>query len=165
MPRVIVFGMAAALLGAAMLGGCASEPTRLPLGVSKAEVLERLGQPTGVYPLAGGERLQYSREPGGSEVSNVDLDASGRVVSVRQEMEEGLFPSTIEVGTWTRADVLRTYGRPVEIAEVTSFNGTIWSWRYLHINNHRLLNIYIDPQGVVVRWHSSDDLRYEWVDI
>jgi hypothetical protein len=148
----------------AVLTGCASEPTNLPLGTSRAEALQRLGPPTAVYPLpGGGERLQYSRAPAGFEVNDVDLDAAGRVVSVRQVLADQAFDRDIQpgVGVWREADVLRTYGRPFEITRVSSFDGVIWSWHYKSMNTRRLLYIYIDPQGVVTRYHTGDDLEFE----
>lgn len=154
----------AALLVAALLAGCAGEPTRLAMGSSREGTLRELGAPTAAYAMpGGGERLQYSRAPAGFEVNNVDLDASGRVVSVRQELDERLFDRTIQpnVGRWREADVLRTYGRPFEITQVSSFDGTIWSWRYKWQNSPRLLYIYIDPTGVVQRYHTGDDLMLE----
>jgi len=150
--------LVAGLLGIALLAGCASDPTRTPLGLTREQALQRLGPPSATYPLAGGERLQYSRAPMGFEVTNVDLDASGHVASVVQEMDEKLFSNTIKIDQWRQDDVLRTYGRPYEIARVTSFNGTVWSWRYLQINNRRFLYIYIDPQGVVRRYHVGDEV-------
>lgn len=149
---------ALALVAAALLAGCASEPTRLPLGVTRAEALQQLGAPSATYPLASGERLQYSRAPMGFEVTNVDLDASGHVASVVQEMDERLFSRTIQIDQWRQDDVLRTYGRPYEITRVSSFDGTVWSWRYLQINNPRFLYIYLDPQGVVRRYHVGDQV-------
>jgi hypothetical protein len=145
-------------LAGLLLAGCAGEPTRLPLGTTRADALQRLGTPTAVYPLAGGERLQYSRAPMGTEVNNVDLDAGGRVVSIRQELDPSLFDRTIRPGVWREADVLRTYGRPFEITRVSSFEGVIWTWRFKDRNEHRLLHIYIDPTGLVARYHTADDL-------
>jgi len=158
-------GLAAMLLATALAGifaGCASEPTRLPLDSTRAETLQRLGPPTATYPLAdGGERLQYSRAPAGFEVNNVDLDRGGRVVSIRQELDEGLFGDTIRPGAWRVPDVLRTYGRPYDITRVTSFNGDVWSWRYKWHNTIRLLYVYVDPQGVVDHYNVGDDLTLE----
>ncbi|MBS0452916.1 MAG: hypothetical protein JSS14_16600 [Proteobacteria bacterium] len=146
----------------AMLAGCASDPYNVPLGATRTEVLQRVGAPTSVYPLAqGGERLQYSRAPMGFEVNNIDLDANGHVVSVIQEMDERYFSQTILIDKWHVEDVVRTYGRPYEISQVTSFNGNVWAWRYLQVNNPRFLYIYIDPQGIVRRYNVGDDLRYD----
>ena len=155
--------LAAALLVA--LSGCALDPTRLPLGSTRAETLQKLGQPTATYPMpAGGERLQYSRAPSGFAVNNVDLDAGGRVVSIRQELEDGMFDSTIKPGVWRVDDVLRSYGRPFEISQVRPFDGDVWAWRYKSQNNPRLLYIYIGLDGVVDHYHTADDLRQLMTD-
>ncbi len=159
MRRVLASVVCGAL--ALLLAACAGEPMRLPLGVSRADALQRLGQPTAIYALGDGERLQYSRAPAGFEVNNVDLDAAGRVRSIRQELDERLFASTIQPGVWREAEVLRTYGRPFEIGRVSSFDGTVWTWRYKAMNARRLLYIYIDPTGLVARYHTGDDLLLE----
>ena len=154
-----------AVLVAMAMHGCAGEPTRIAPGTSRAEALQRLGSPTASYPLpGGGERLQYSRVPAGFEVNNVDLDAGGRVASVRQELDERLFDRTVRPGVWREADVLRTYGRPFDITRVTSFDGVIWSWRYKSMNTPRLFYIYIDPAGVVERYHTGDDLTIDLIN-
>ncbi len=153
---------AGAVALAVLLAGCASDPTRLPLGASRAQALQQLGAPTATHALAGGgERLQYSRAPSGFEVSNVDVDAAGRVTSVRQELDERFFGSTILPGVWREADILRTYGRPFEITRVSSFDGQVWSWRYMVQNSRRLLYIYVDPQGLVQYYNVGDDLTLE----
>jgi len=152
--------LAAAAVLLAGLAGCAGDPARLPLGVSRAEALQRLGTPTATYPLpGGGERLQYSRQPAGFEVNNIDVDASGRVAAVAQVMSDAWFDRTIRVDEWRVPDVLRTFGPPEQITRVGSFAGDVWQWRYLQVNSARLLYIYIDPQGVVRRYHTGDDLR------
>jgi hypothetical protein len=158
-------GVSGAVLAMALtLAACATEPTRLAIGSSRNQTLMQLGAPTAAYALPnGGERLQYSRAPAGFEVSNVDLDANGRVVSIRQEMDERLFDRTIRVGVWREADVLRTYGKPFEVSRVSSFDGTVWVWRFKTLNAPRLLNIYLDPAGVVQRYHTSDDLMLEMI--
>ncbi|WP_295548033.1 hypothetical protein [uncultured Pseudacidovorax sp.] len=153
------FALGSALVAAAWLAGCASEPQRVPAGASRAEVLQQLGAPTAIYPLPTGERLQYSRQPAGFAVNNVDLDAGGRVVAVTQELDENRF-GQIRIDQWRVADVLRTFGRPEEVSRVWSFQGEVWQWRYRQLNTPRLLYIYIDPQGVVRRYHVGDDLRF-----
>ena len=79
-----------ALAWVLLLAACA-EPTRLPPGTGRAEVLSQLGTPTATYPLGQGERLQYSRAPLGTAVNNVDLDAAGKVVAVTQVLDERRF--------------------------------------------------------------------------
>jgi len=154
----LLLGLGAALLA---LAGCANDPMNLEPGGSRADALQRLGPPSATYPLGSGERLQYSRAPMGFEVTNVDVDASGRVVAVTPEMNDRSFDRNIKVDQWREVDVLRTYGRPYEITQVSSFNGNVWSWRYLQMNAPRFLYIYLDPQGVVRRYHTGDDLRFD----
>jgi hypothetical protein len=152
------FVVAAGLL----LAGCASEPTRIAPGTTAAETLQRLGPPTGRYPLTGrGERLQYSRMPAGFEVVDIDLDASGKVVSVTQVLNEARFGHDIKVDRWRQNDVIAFYGRPYEISRVSSFDGAVWTWRYKAVNERRMLYIYIDPTGVVRRYHTGDDLEFD----
>ena len=150
-----------ALASALMLAGCASEPTRLALGSTRVEAIAQLGQPSAMYALGNGERRQYSRAPAGYEVNNVDLDAAGRVRSVRQELDERWFDATIQPGVWREADVVRTYGRPFELRQVASYAGVVWTWRYRAVNDVRLLHIYIDPAGLVQRYHTGDELNLE----
>lgn len=143
-----------------VLASCA-DPARIPAGISRADVLQKVGKPTSVYAMGPIERLQYSRAPMGTEVTNIDVDSSGKVVSVVQMLDEARFGYDIKVGAWREPDVLRNYGRPEEISRVASFDGTVWQWRYLASNSHRLLYVYLDPQGVVQRYHVGDDLRYD----
>lgn len=163
MMRTHRLATAASVLAAALLvAGCASEPTRIAPGTSAAETLQRLGPPTGRYPLTGGgERLQYSRMPAGFEVTDIDVDASGKVVSVTQVLSETRFGQDIQVDRWRQNDVLAFYGRPFQITRVSSFDGVVWTWRYKAVNERRMLYIYIDPTGVVRRWHTGDDLEFD----
>ena len=144
-------------LAAALLAGCA-QPARIAPGTPAAEVLQALGAPTARYPLAGGgERLQYSSQPAGQVVHNVDLDASGRVRGVEQALSEALFGARIQPNRWTRADVLREYGPPARTMGVHNFDGTIWIWRYADGPTWRLLFIDIDRAGVVRGWSNGDE--------
>ncbi|MGJ7512512.1 hypothetical protein [Variovorax sp. GT1P44] len=123
---------AATTMLAAVLIGCATDAARLPIGTTRAEALQKLGRPTGSYSLPdSGERLQYSREPAGYEIVNVDLDAAGRVVSVRSMWTYTLYNNPIELGKWNDSDVLRAYGKPYQVSRVASFDGVVWSWQYL----------------------------------
>ena len=151
-----------AVAGLGLIAGCANEPTRVQPGATAAETLQRLGAPTGRYPLTGGgERLQYSRMPAGFEVTDIDVDASGKVVSVTQVLSEARFGYDIKVNQWRQNDVMAFYGRPYEIDRVSSFDGVVWTWRYKAVNERRLLYIYIDPAGVVRRYHTGDDLSLD----
>ena len=157
-------GSLAALAVLAAIAGCANEPTRIQPRTTAAETLQRLGAPTGRYSLNnGGERLQYSRMPAGFEVTDIDVDASGKVVSVTQVLNEARFGYDIKVDQWRQNDVMAFYGRPYQIDRVSSFDGVVWTWRYKAVNERRMLYIYIDPTGVVRRYHTGDDLEFERV--
>lgn len=148
-------GLLAALV--ALLAACAS-PASIAPGTPTAEVLHTLGAPTGRYPAPdGGERLQYSMQPAGQQVFNIDIDAQGRVLRAEQVLSEALFGQRIQPDVWTRAEVLREYGRPARTMGVHNFVGDIWVWRYLDGPTWRLLFIDIDRAGVVRGWSNGDE--------
>jgi uncharacterized protein YuzE len=99
--------------------------------------------------------------PAGFEVTDIDVDASGKVVSVTQVLSEARFGQDIKVNQWRQNDVMAFYGRPYEITRVSSFDGAVWTWRYKAVNERRMLYIYIDPTGVVRRYHTGDDLELD----
>ena len=150
-----------AALAALLLGACAllAEPSRIAPGTPEAQVLATLGRPTAQYPAAAGQpaRLQYSSQPAGQRVFNLDLDADGRVARVEQALQEGLFAQRIQVDHWRRADVLREYGPPARVEAVHNFKGQIWVWRYALGPSWRLLFIDVDPEGVVRGWSLGDE--------
>jgi hypothetical protein len=113
--------MAAALLVAA----CDSHPDASSIrpGMSREEVLARMGPPTRVVPLANGaQRLQYSLQPTGRYAWMIDLDADSRVTAARQVLNERDFDRIVP-GEWTRADVEREFGPPARVDAVASWNG------------------------------------------
>lgn len=141
----------------AWLSACAM-PEKIAPGTPAAQVIEALGRPTARYPLAaGGERLQYTRQPAGQQVYNVDLDGQGRVTKVEQALNENLFAQRIQPDQWTRDDVLREYGPPARTMGVHNFDGVIWLWRYADGPVWRLLYIDIDRAGVVRRYSVGDE--------
>ena len=153
--RLLVAAMLAALV--AGLAACAN-PTSIAPGTPTAQVIQTLGAPTARYPApGGGERLQYSMQPAGQAVYNVDLDAQGRVMRTEQALSEALYGQRIQPDVWTHADVLREYGQPARVMGVHNFNGDVWVWRYLDGPIWRLLYIDIDPTGVVRGWSNGDE--------
>jgi hypothetical protein len=142
-----------------LLGGCASPVSIVP-GTPAAQIVATLGQPTARYALpGGGQRMQYSQQPMGRRVYNVDLDAQGRAVHVEQALDEALFPQRIAADHWKRDDVLREYGPPMRTMTVHNFDGQIWIWRYDDvIAGPRLLYIDVD-RGGIVRGYSTVDER------
>lgn len=153
--RRLSLGLLAGL--AALLAACVN-PASIAPGTPATEVLQTLGAPTGRYPMPdGGERLQYSTQPAGQSVFNVDLDSHGRVLHVEQALSEALFGQRIQPDVWTQADVLREYGHPARIMGVHNFVGDVWVWRYLDGPTWRLLFIDIDRAGIVRGWSNGDE--------
>ena len=68
--------------------GCAPNPDHAALGASRADVISAYGKPSADFALPSGARLQYSRQPYGRQVYNIDLDASGKVASAQQVLTE-----------------------------------------------------------------------------
>ncbi|WP_370690373.1 hypothetical protein [Hydrogenophaga sp.] len=142
---------------ALVLAACGSMPETVSPGTSRAEIEQRLGRPTAVHPLPDGTRLQYSRQPSGQQVFNLDLDAQGRLARVDQVLDiEWL--QRIQVDRWTREDVLRQFGQPAVVERVARFEGGVWTYRYLEpFSLARLAHIYIDAQGTVRRVVYTDE--------
>ena len=101
-----------------LVAACALAPLRP--GMSREDVVVHHGQPSRVLALPAGTRLQYSLQPAGQSAVMVDLDAAGKVVTVRQMMTLAEL-SKIEPGKWTRDDVEREFGRPASIDGVASW--------------------------------------------
>ncbi|WP_439586419.1 hypothetical protein [Hydrogenophaga sp.] len=152
-------GLRAPLLGLVVwaLVGCLGIPERIEPGTPRAQIEERLGAPTAEYALAEGRRLQYSRQPGGQQVYNLDLDASGRLRQLEQVMDINWLQRNIAVDRWSRADVLRNLGRPALVERVASFRGDVWTYRFLEANSPRQVHLHIDPEGVVRRVMFTDE--------
>lgn len=140
-----VCGLAAAML---LVTGCAF--TAVQPGMSRDEVVTSYGAPTRIVPIASGTRLQYSRQPAGQSVVMVDLDATGKVIAVRQVMTLSEF-SKIEPGRWTRDDVEREFGRPALVDRVASWPGDIMTYRWLDNDQNKYFWIYLDEGNRVQR--------------
>jgi hypothetical protein len=142
---------------ALVLMACGSMPETVALGTARADIEQRLGAPTAVLALPAGTRLQYSRQPSGRQVFNLDLDGQGRLLRVDQVLDTAWL-QRIEVGRWTQEDVLRQFGKPAVVERVARFEGGVWTYRYLEpFSLARLAHIHIDPQGVVRKVVYTDE--------
>ncbi|HVR55026.1 MAG TPA: hypothetical protein VMS38_35230 [Pseudorhodoferax sp.] len=145
-----------AVLMLAVLAGCAT----VQPGMGRDQVLAAWGQPTRSVALPdGGQRLQYSRQPAGQQVYMVDLDASGKVGSVRQVMTLKDFARIATDGSWTRADVEREFGPAPDHERVASWDGPIMTYRLYDAMTDLYFWVYLDSAGVVRRAHQGMDLR------
>ena len=138
------------------LSACASNPDRAPLGNDRQQTIAATGAPTTVYPLGQGERLQYSRQPSGRQVYNLDFDAQGKLVSARQVLTEPDF-ARVQTGSWQAADIERAFGKPAFIARVASFDGPVWTYRYDYFGTPKLFHVLVDEQGVVSRTQMTEE--------
>lgn len=140
------------------LSGCAVFPiSSVKPGMSREEVIATMGPPGAVVDLRPGTRLQYSGQPGGQFAFMVDLDAAGRVGSVRQVLTEKDF-ERITPGKWTEADVLREFGRPALIGRVGSWNGDILTYRWYGMQD-MFYWVYLDSGRVVQKAHAGVEER------
>ena len=141
---------------AALLSGCSLMPERVPLGATRGEIESRLGRPTAVHALADGTRLQYSRQPAGQQVYNLDLGADGGLRRVEQVMDAGWL-QRIEVDRWTRDDALLHLGRPALVERVARWDGDIWTYRFQEVTGARQVHLHLDRAGVVRRVMFTDE--------
>lgn len=157
--------LAAALV---LLGACATpfSADSIAPGTPREEVFARLGQPARIVPLAdGAQRLQYTLQPGGQYAWMVDLDASGRVTSARQVLNQQDFQRIVP-GQWTAADVEREFGPPARVDRVASWNGPVLTYRWRDVQNADMFYyVYLDPQGIVRRAHPAMEFRDRMFDL
>ncbi len=140
----------------ALLTGCSLMPERVPMGATRGEIESRLGRPTAVHALANGMRLQYSRQPAGQQVYNLDLGADGGLRQVEQVMDAGWL-QRIEVDRWTRDDALLHLGRPALVERVARWDGDIWTYRFQEATGARQVHLHLDRAGVVRRVMFTDE--------
>jgi hypothetical protein len=143
---------------AGLLAACASPAFEKP-GASRADVVARVGAPTRTAPLeGGGERLLYSAQPAGRTVYHLDFDANARLVRVDQVLTLARLQA-IPVNHWSVVDVQREFGPPAIVERVATFDGDVWTYRFLDdFNNPRFAHIHIDRSGVVRQLLFTDEL-------
>jgi hypothetical protein len=139
-----------ACAGALALAGCAQPWQGYQPGADQSTVLARLGPPREVYDLPnGGKRLMWPTQPMGEYTTAADIDANGKIVSVRQVLQPNEFYRA-EIGKWTRTDVLVNFGRPEETAYFPLMKREVWTYRYYEDNVwYMLYSFYFDDQGIL----------------
>jgi hypothetical protein len=137
---------AAALLAA----GCAQPWQQFRPGEDQSTIIARLGVPREVYDLPnGGKRLMWPTQPLGEVTTAADIDSSGKILSVRQVLDENEFYKA-QIGTWTRKDVLINFGRPVETSYFPLMKREVWTYRYMEANVwYMMYSFYFDDQGTL----------------
>jgi hypothetical protein len=148
--RVHLRRAALACLGALILAGCAQPWQRFQPGADQSTIVSGLGAPREVYDLPnGGRRLMWPTQPMGETTTAADIDASGKIVNVRQVLQPNEFYRA-EIGKWTRDDVLVNFGRPVETSYFPLMKREVWTYRYLEDNVwYMMYSFYFDDQGIL----------------
>ena len=154
--------IALVVIAVSLVSGCAVQSVQP--GAPRDEVTARFGNPSRVVQLDSGTRLQYSRQPGGQSAIMVDLDTTGRVVSVREMMNPAGF-ARVAVGQWTRVDAEREFGKPATVDRVASWTGDILTYRWLDIDRDMLFWIYLDANNVVQRTGQGMEIPFRINDL
>ncbi|WP_061133168.1 outer membrane protein assembly factor BamE domain-containing protein [Caballeronia fortuita] len=127
---------------------------------TEAQIRDQMGEPeTERTYTDGSKRLEYPRGPAGTTTYMVDLDASGRFVSVTQALTAENI-AKVRPGM-TMDEVRRLLGKPTEIAEYRLKKERVWSWHWLEdgVNQDAMFNAHFGPDGVVVTTSRSEAIR------
>jgi hypothetical protein len=117
------------LLPCLLLGACTGyAPPDSVTGMSREDLVLRMGQPDLERRLGAGSRLEFPRGPYGKHTWFVDLDAAGKAIRAEQVLTEKNF-SLIDVGM-TQLAVRQLLGRPSEVLVLGRARGVVWSYRY-----------------------------------
>ncbi|KAA0997406.1 hypothetical protein FVF58_49575 [Paraburkholderia panacisoli] len=145
-----------------VLGACAQPWQGFEAGQPESDVVARLGQPREVYDLPGGaRRLMWPTQPMGEVTTAADIDAMGKVISVRQVLQPSEFYRA-EVDKWTKKNVLVNFGRPEETTYFPLMKREVWSYRYLEDGVwYQLFHFYFDDTGVLRSTQKSPDPLHE----
>ncbi len=99
----------------------------------------------------------WPTQPMGTATTAADVDASGKIVRMRQVLQANEFYRA-EIGEWTRNDVLINFGRPFETSYFSRMQREVWSYRYVENNvTYLLYNFYFDDQGTLRQTQKSPD--------
>jgi hypothetical protein len=150
--------VALACAAALALGACAQPWQRFQTGDDASTLIAKLGAPKEVYPLTnGGKRLMWPTQPLGETTTAADVDASGKVLNVRQVLQVSEFYKA-EVGKWTRDDVLVNFGKPEETAYFPLMKRQVWTYRYQEAGVwYQLFHFYFDDNGILRLTQKSPD--------
>lgn len=117
------------LLLSLLLAACSGyAPPDAVLGMSREQLVTRMGQPDLERRLESGSRLEFPRGPYGKHTWFVYFDASGRASRAEQVLTEQNF-SRIDVGM-TQDDVRQLLGRPSTVQVLGRARGLLWNYRY-----------------------------------
>lgn len=97
-------------------------------GMSREEVVARMGPPDLERRLDAGSRLEFPRGPYGKHTWFVYFDAADRAIRAEQVLTEQNF-MRVKPGM-AQDDVRQLLGRPSEVQGLGRARGVVWSYRY-----------------------------------
>jgi len=117
------------LMPCLLLAACSGyAPPDAVIGMSRDELLLRMGKPDTEFVSKEGTRLEFPRGPAGKHTWFVYLDASGRVSRSEQVLTEKNF--NLINPDMTQAQVRQLLGRPSEVQGLARERGVVWNYRY-----------------------------------
>lgn len=144
------------------LAGCAALSRTAPsIGDPEPTVIAKFGQPTAVYPAPAGRVLEYATGPFGQFTHMATIGADGRLSAFEQVLAGEKF-ATLKIGVATKADVLRTIGRPAERSYLDLPKLEVWSYRYKESGVwNSMMHVHFDRAGIVRMMQNGPDPMYE----
>lgn len=135
---------------ALMLAGCAQPWQQFHGGEDQSAIIARMGQPREIHELPdGGRRLMWPTQPMGTTNVVADINASGKIVNVRQALQLSEF-NQAQIGKWTRDDVRANFGPPAESGFFRRTQREVWSYRYMENNiTPMMFHFSFDTNGVL----------------
>jgi hypothetical protein len=122
---------------ALVLAGCAAQgglawssygPGPLRPGDLRAQVIDRMGEPTQQLQQGNGHRLVYVRGPFGRHTWFIDIAADGRVQTVEQTLTPARFAAVVP---GMSSEELLAWLGPTSRAKPLALDGrSLWNWRF-----------------------------------
>lgn len=154
--------LAALLLAATTLSGCAAllQPP-VQAGESEQQVLNRLGQPSNVYPDGNSRLFEYAAGAFGQYQYMARIGPDHRLVSYEQVWTLQNFHA-IRVKQDTKEDVLRRVGRPTEITRYARIPFEAWNYGFKESGVwNSQMTVYFNDAGVVEKVENGPDPRFD----
>lgn len=156
MIRLTICVLALGLAGCAALGGPPLQP-----GDPAAAVTAKMGRPTAVYQLDGGQLLEYATGPFGQFTYMARIGADGKLAAFEQVLTGEKF-AAIRIGSATREDVLRAIGQPAETSSLPRQQLEVWTYRYKEAGVwNSLMHVHFDRAGIVRMLQNGPDPERE----
>jgi len=154
---------AAAVIGAALLAGCASFDGRglVPGKSTVAEVQALMGSPAQSLARPNGDSaLYFSRLPEGRAMFVVTVGPDGVMKSIEQRLERQNL-KRITAGTSTMKDVRELFGPPGRAGRLPRQGREWWEYKYRDYEERRIIWVQFSDDGIVRE--VLDMLDWEWV--